>query len=506
MGRGRVSGLTPGEERTHRFTRRRRRLVAAAVIGALAVVAVIALPRLFRPSDAEILERVAPTASAWRSPGSVTHYTTVVEQRNPQTGEPERLRREHWVSYDGASQKVTTIRVGTPRTYASIYEPDSLHTGNIAEETSVTATTNPGYRVRQVDTPEGLWTLVQTAATARHDVWWGPCGSCHAPKLDAATLAATQGGLPPYLSAVNRSALKVVGQGRVRGRPTYVLEAERPSVPEGYREVTRIDVDRKTFLPLRYRIETLQNIGKAGEDLVDATAIDVMTHELIPESKMASGWAALALPADWPYAAREAFDASTTISWPPAGTVPSRRAEQPPVYDLGQGYPITGGRMSGVRFRPVPSPLGAEGGQVGRPDAVVEELHPTPGEAPVLRVLTEYGELTPPGEDAKFGAGEQSLDDGSSYSPLLWVTTLPPTSDAEIREWARGGSITPFTAAGRPAFEIRGASIEDSLRPFDYGAVVVQMPDATVVITQPPHTADLPAIVREAAAHVVKRQ
>ena len=49
-------------------------------------------------------------------------------------------------------------------------------------------------------------------------------------------------------------------------------------------------------------------------------------------------------------------------------------------------------------------------------------------------------------------------------------------------------------------------AIEDSLRPFDYGAVVVQMPDATVVITQPPHAADMPAIVREAANHLVRRQ
>jgi hypothetical protein len=150
--------------------------------------------------------------------------------------------------------------------------------------------------------------------------------------------------------------------------------------------------------------------------------------------------------------------------------------------------------------------VSTDGGQVGRPDAVLEELHPPPGGAPVVRVLAEYGEITLPGEDAKFGAGEESLDDGSSYSPLLWVLTLPRTSDAEVRQWAGPASIEPFSAAGRPALEIRGASIEDSLRPFDYGAVVVQMPDATVVIAQPPHAADAPALVREAAAHLVKRQ
>ncbi len=472
----------------------------------LAIVVVIGVSRLRAPSDPEILERVAPTTSAWRSPGMVTHYTTVVERRNPQTGKPEKLRLEHWTSYDGSSQRVTTVGVGTPRTYASIYEPDSLRIGNIAEETSATASTNPDYRVREVDTPEGLSTLVNTAATARHEVWWGPCGSCHAPKLDAGVLAAAQGGLPPYLSATNRDALKVVGRGKVRGRPTYVLEAERPSVPEGYREVTRIDVDRTTYLPLRYRIDIVQDIGKAGQDLVDSTEIDITSHELVPESRIASGWASLTLPPGTPYAARESFDASTTIVWPPRGTAPPAEAVKPPVYDLGAGYGITGGRMSGVRFSPPPSPLSAEGGSVGRPDAVVEELHPTPGTPPVLRVLAEYGEVTPPGEDAKYGSGEESLDDGSSYSPLLSVITLPRVSDADVREWAKGASIAPFTATGRQAFEIRGASIEDSLRPFDYGAVVVQMPDATVVITQPPHTADVPALVRDAAAHLVKRQ
>ncbi len=480
-------------------------MLAAAAIGVLAVVAVMGVSRLLAPSNAEILERVAPATSAWNRPGSITHYTTVVEQRNSQTGKPEKLRREHWVSYDGSSQKVTTTRIGTPRTYASIYEPDSLRTGNIAEETSVTVSTNPGYSVRQVDTPEGLWTLAETLPTARHEVWWGPCGSCHAPRLDATVLANAQAGLPPYLSAVNRKALKVVGRGKVRGRPTYVLEAERPSVPEGYREVTRIDVDRKTYLPLRYRVEIIQDLGKEGEDLVDATDIEVMAHELVPASAMATGWASLALPAGAAYAARQSFDASTAITWPPTGTVPSRIVEKPPVYDLGQGYPMVGGRMSGVRFRPAPTPVSAEGGQVGRPDAVLEELHPTPGEAPVVRVLTEYGEVTPPGEDAKYGAGEESLDDGTSYSPLLSVMTMPRVSDAELGQWAKGASIVPFSAAGRPAFEIRGASIEDSLRPFDYGAVVVQMPDATVVITQPPHAADVPALVRDAATHLVKR-
>jgi hypothetical protein len=500
-----VSERTPSDERTRRLTRRQRRL-AALVVVALAVAAVVGIPRLLAPSDAEILERSAAATSAWRRAGSVTHFTTVVRQRNAETGQPEKLQREHWSSYDGSSQRVTTIRVGTPRTYASIFAPDSLRTDNIAEETSSTSSTNPAYRTRLVDTSEGLWALVETAPTARHQVWWGPCGSCHAPKLDATTLAAEQGGLPPYLSAINRSVLEVVGRGRVRGRPTYVLEAERPSVPEGYREVTRIDIDRKTYLPLRYRIDIVQDLRQAGQDVVDSTQIDVMTHELVPESKTASGWAALVLPASAPYAARQSFDASVPVTWPPADGAAQDGVQRPVVYDLGTGYPIPGGRMSGVRLKPSPSPVDAEGGLPGRPDAVLEDLHPEAGKASELRVLTEYGEVTPPGEDPKFGAGEDSLDNGSKYSPLLNVITLPLVSGAEIRQWASGASVKPFSAVGRPAFEIRGASIENSLRPFNYGAVVVQMPDATVVITQPPHAADNAALVREAANHVVKRQ
>jgi hypothetical protein len=121
-------------------------------------------------------------------------------------------------------------------------------------------------------------------------------------------------------------------------------------------------------------------------------------------------------------------------------------------------------------------------------------------------VVTEYGEVTPPGEDPKFGRAGQSLDNGSTYSPVVWIVTVPKVTDATVRAWGAGGSVVPVTAAGRPAFEIRGATIEDSLRPFDYAAVVVQMPDSTVVVTQPPNAPDVPVLVREAASRLVKRQ
>ena len=171
----------PEDERPTRRSTRRKRLLAIVAVVVLAIGAMVVVSQLLAPSGPEIISKVAPTTSAWSRPGSITHFTTVTEQRNPETGEREKLRREHWVSADGTSQRVQTVRLGTPRTYASIYEPDSLRTENVAEETSSTATTNGLYSVREVDTPEGLSTLVRTAPTARHDVWWGPCGSCHVP-------------------------------------------------------------------------------------------------------------------------------------------------------------------------------------------------------------------------------------------------------------------------------------------------------------------------------------
>ncbi len=481
-------------------------MLVAAVLGFVGVVALALVLQLLAPSDAEILERATPAKSAWSAPGRITHYTTVVAQTNPVTGQPEKLRREHWSSADGTVQRMTTVRVGTPRTFSSIYEPDSMRIGNIAEETSSTSTTNPRYRVSQIDTAEGLATNVDTASAARHGVWWGPCGSCHEPELDAEMLATAQAGAPPYLAASNRSALRVVGRGRVRGRRTYVLEANRPSRPEGYREVTRIDVDQATYLPLRYRIEIVQSLGSEGTDVIDTTEIDVTSHETMPAAELGAGWSAVQLPASAAYAARQSFDASQAVVWPPVDAVPSQEPSRPVVYDLGEGYPILGGRMTGVRFRPADEPIEAEGGRLGRPDAVVEELHPKPGVRPMLRVLTEYGEAVAPGEDHRFSRTPESLDNGWTYSPLLWVITLPKVSDAEVREWARGGSIKRITVAGGEAWEIRGATIEDSLRPFDYGAVVAQTADATVVITQPPNVPDAPELVRQAADQLTKRQ
>ena len=501
-----MSERTSGDEPRYRFTRRQRRWAAVGVV--VAVVAVIVgVSRLLAPSDAEILALAAPSASAWRQPGMITHYTTIIRQRNPETGEPEKLTREHWVSFEGAFQREATIRVGTPRTFLSIYEPDSLRADNVAEETSSTVSTNREYRAREVETAEGLYAVVDTAPSGRHAVWWGPCGSCHAPKMDAAMLASAQAGLPPYLASVNRNTLRVVGRGRVRGRRTWVLEAERPSVPEGYREVTRIDVDRKTYLPLRYRVQIVQDLAKAGQDVVETTDIDITSHELIPESKIQEGWFALSLPPSLAYAARQSFDSAGPVTWPPSDTTPPRTLQKPPIYDLGRAYPILGGLLSGVRFRTLPpSPASSTGGSAGRPDAIVEDLHPAPGPSSIVRVLTEYGEVTPPGSEPKWGNGDETLADGAKYSALIRVVTMPRVSDAAIREWSRGASVTRFSAGGRPAYEIRGASIEDSVRPFDYGAVVVQMPDATVVITQPPHAVDAPSLVREAAGHLVKRQ
>ncbi len=151
-------------------------------------------------------------------------------------------------------------------------------------------------------------------------------------------------------------------------------------------------------------------------------------------------------------------------------------------------------------------PRTSTAGRAGRPSLIVEELHPKAGDPPNIRTLVEYGEVNSPGERPKFGAGDETLADGSSYSPLVWVLTLPKVSDAQVRQWAGRGTIRSLDVWGHPGFEIRGASIEDSLRPFDYGAAIVQMPDATVVITQPPHAADNAQLVLEAASHLVKRQ
>ncbi len=324
-------------------------LAVLALAGVVIVVALV-VSRLLAPTDSEIVARATASASGWRQAGSITHFTTVVEQANPQSGASEKLRREHWVSFDGLTQRVSTSRVGTPRTYASIFEPDPLRTGNIAEETSDTASISASLTAASVETPQGLWVVADAAATARHRLWWGPCGSCHAPKQSAEALARAQVGLPPYLAPVNRAALKVVGKGKVAGRRTYVLRAERPSVPNGYRELTLIDVDRKTFLPLRYRIEVVQDLGKSGSDVVERTQVDVTSHELLGRTQVQSGWASLALPADAPYVARQSFDASTTALWPPADSIPLRPGQPVTAYDLGESYPLPGGRMTGVRF------------------------------------------------------------------------------------------------------------------------------------------------------------
>jgi hypothetical protein len=485
-------------------------VLAGFVVGLLAIAAVTLIARLAAPSDAEIIARATSRESVWRQANMVTRYSTVVRRTNPVTGEPEKLLQEHWDTYDGSSLKTTTVRVGTPRTYASIFEPDPLRVGNIAEETSSTATTNPLYRTHTVDTPQGLWEVVDTAAAAKHDSWWGPCGSCHVPKLDPSIIATAQAGLPPYLAPVNKSALKVAGTGKVAGRRTYVLEAERPSVPEGYREITRIDVDRRTYLPLRYRVEIVQDLAKAGQDVVDTTEVDITSHRLVPLSKVPLGGFGAFLPPSLAYAARQSFDASAAVTWPPPDSTPRSSAPEstrPAIYDLGSGYHILGGNMGGLRFTGPASPTAsAVPTEVGRPNAVLEALHPTPGEEPQIRVVTEYGEIEPPGEDLRYGQAQNTLDNGSRYAPLLWVITLPKVTNATVRQWAGSATVTPFSVAGGPGFEIRGATIEDSLRPFDYGAVVVQMPDATVVITQPPNTPDVPVLVKDAASHLVKRQ
>ena len=338
----------------------------------LAVVVVIGRPATARPSECRrsssaSRRRRARGAVRGRSPTTPPSSSSAI----PETGEAREAAAGALGRPTTAPRRsVTTIRVGTPRTYASIYEPDSLRTGNIAEETSTTASTNPDYR-----TPAGRHT--RRAVDARRDApdrrAPGVVGAVRLvpraqARRDHARRRAGRASAVPL--AGEPKALRVVGRGKVRGRPTYVLEAERPSVPEGYREVTRIDVDRRTYLPLRYRVEIVQDLGKAGRGprrCDGDRGHDARTGARVDE--MATGWASLALPAvERRTSARQSFDASTTVTWPPTRhCTPANRPRSRRSTISAQGYPMLGGRMSGSGSGRHRHPSSAQGGQAAAP-------------------------------------------------------------------------------------------------------------------------------------------
>jgi hypothetical protein len=91
-----------------------------------------------------------------------------------------------------------------------------------------------------------------------------------------------------------------------------------------------------------------------------------------------------------------------------------------------------------------------------------------------MRTVAEYVEVTPANEEPKWAPENSFAYDSETYTPLIWVVTLPP------------------------GFSVWGAVGDDF--------VVVEKPDATIAV-RPARGSGVPkAVLEEAATHLRRRQ
>jgi hypothetical protein len=465
--------------------------VAVGIVAA-ALVAAIAL-QLAAPWDRAILSGAAASAGAWRQPGTITHFVQETEFVDPETSKPTRERREVWASYDAKFRREQRTSDTTISASASIFDPQSTSALS-GQETSSTAVWNPRYSAWLAETPEGVEISVDRSPSVRQRVWAhlsaDPCTLCHAEGRDARAEAIRLANLPPYVAALRRKDFEVVGRRHIGDTPTYVLRAETPMADPGFTEVATVDIDRDTMQPVRYQIQQVQTAERGTTMTRDTMTIRIVSQELVDPETLPADWFELTTPTDRPWVARESFAATETVTWPPPGSEtasssPGRSLTVPPVYDLGDSFEADGATITGLWATPSASSGGGghtsvdEGNvSTGTPPAVLEVLQRVPSAGsdppPSFRTVVEYAEVAED-ENATFRwATAGSTYAGRAFVPVVRVITLPPGSSA----WGVGG----------------------------VGSVVVERPDATIVLTAPPGTTAQPDLLRIAETHVRRRQ
>jgi len=244
-----------------------------------------------------------------------------------------------------------------------------------------------------------------------------------------------------------------------------------------------------------YRIERVDSGGEPSSADSRSRAnrevevdVRILSHDLIDPKDLPADWFELAAPTGRPWAARQSFNPTQTVGWPPIGSTgtDSRAVTEasqviPPVYDLGASFRLGEALVTGAYLAPAPPGEDATSGKmtVGTPPAVLEVLHPAPSptaalDGGALRAVVEYSEVTSAGAAPTWPSGNASESDNVGYSQLIWVVTLPPGSSA----WG--------VAEG------------------DY--VLVDKPDATVIVEAAPGTKLSKVALQEAAKHLRRRQ
>jgi len=152
-------------------------------------------------------------------------------------------------------------------------------------------------------------------------------------------------------------------------------------------------------------------------------------------------------------------------------------------HSLGESLRIDGVLITGMHVVPTP----AEGGhtsvagkaETGTPPATLEVMQPVTSPAATprwssMRTVAEYVGVTPANEEPKWAPENSFTYDSETYTPLIWVVTLPP------------------------GFSVWGAAGEDF--------VVVEKPDATIAVRRARGSGVPKAVLEEAARHLRRRQ